>query len=57
MPEAAPRSALLVMDIQPGIIDRIADPAVFLARVTDAVRAARSKGRALTGKVFFGKPR
>jgi nicotinamidase-related amidase len=36
------RSALLVMDVQPGIIDRVADPAAFLGRITDAVRAARS---------------
>jgi nicotinamidase-related amidase len=35
------RSALLVMDVQPGIIDRVPDPAGYLARVTDAVRAAR----------------
>jgi nicotinamidase-related amidase len=42
MLDAADRSALLVMDIQPGIIDRVPDPAVFLARVTQAVHAARS---------------
>ncbi|MEI9936231.1 MAG: isochorismatase family cysteine hydrolase [Pseudomonadota bacterium] len=42
MPEAAPRSALLVMDIQPGIIDRVADSAALLARAEAAVRAARS---------------
>ncbi len=42
MVEAAHRSALLVMDVQPGIIDRVPDPAAFLARTTEAVRAARS---------------
>ena len=42
MVDAAPRSALLVMDIQPGIIDRVADPAAFLARAEIAVRVARS---------------
>jgi nicotinamidase-related amidase len=42
MLDAGLRSALLVMDIQPGIIDRVPDPAAFLARAQDAVRAARS---------------
>jgi nicotinamidase-related amidase len=45
MPEQSDRSAdgfaLLVMDVQPGIIDRAPDPAAYLARVTAAVRAAR----------------
>jgi nicotinamidase-related amidase len=41
MLDAAHRSALLVMDVQPGIIDRLADPTAFLARATEAVRAAR----------------
>jgi nicotinamidase-related amidase len=44
MLDAAPRSALLVMDIQPGILDRVPEPAAFLARATEAVRAARSHG-------------
>lgn len=44
MVDAATRSALLVMDIQPGIIDRVVEPEAFLARVTDAVRAARGQG-------------
>jgi nicotinamidase-related amidase len=30
------------MDIQPGILDRVPDPAGFLARATEVVRAARS---------------
>ena len=42
MVDSAHRSALLVMDVQPGIIDRVAEPAAFLGRITDAVRAARS---------------
>jgi len=37
----ADHSALLVMDVQPGIVDRAPDPAAYLARVTEAVRAAR----------------
>jgi nicotinamidase-related amidase len=41
MPDQADRSALLVMDVQPGIIDRAPDPGAYLARVTEAVRAAR----------------
>lgn len=36
------RSALLVMDVQLGVIDRVPDPAAYLARVTEAVRAARA---------------
>jgi nicotinamidase-related amidase len=44
MPEIAYRSALLVMDIQPGVIDRVADSAALLARAEGAVRAARSHG-------------
>jgi len=42
MLEEAQRSALLVMDIQLGVVDRIADSAAFLARASQAVRAARS---------------
>jgi nicotinamidase-related amidase len=42
MVDVALRSALLVMDIQPGILDRVPDPAGFLARAEGAVRAARS---------------
>jgi nicotinamidase-related amidase len=42
MVDVALRSALLVMDIQPGILDRVPDPAAFLARAEGAVRAARS---------------
>jgi nicotinamidase-related amidase len=46
MPDQADRfadhSALLVMDVQPGVIDRTPDPSAYLARVTEAVRAARA---------------
>src|SRR5450755_425621 len=42
MLEVAHHSAFLVMDIQPGIIDRVPDSAAFLARAAEAVRAARS---------------
>ncbi|HEY0463716.1 MAG TPA: isochorismatase family cysteine hydrolase, partial [Polyangiaceae bacterium] len=38
------RSALLVMDIQPGILERVADPPGLLARAEGAVRAARAHG-------------
>ena len=41
MPERADRSALLVMDVQPGIIERVPDSAAYLARVAAAVGAAR----------------
>lgn len=44
MPQAADRSALLVMDVQPGILDRVADSAAYLVRVGAAVRAARGHG-------------
>src|SRR5450432_169213 len=44
MLDAVHRSALLVLDIQPGIIDRVPDPAAFLVRAESAVRAARSHG-------------
>jgi nicotinamidase-related amidase len=43
MPDQADRSALLVMDVQPGIIERTPDPAAYLARVSEAVRAARER--------------
>jgi nicotinamidase-related amidase len=41
MLQPAQRSALLVMDVQPGILERVPDSAAYLARVSDAVRAAR----------------
>jgi nicotinamidase-related amidase len=42
MADQADRSAFLVMDVQPGIIDRAPDPTAYLARVAGAVRAARA---------------
>jgi nicotinamidase-related amidase len=42
MLEPANRTALLVMDVQPGILERAPDSAALLARLTDAVRAARA---------------
>ena len=41
MNHQADRAALLVMDVQPGVIDRAPDPAAYLARAAEAVRAAR----------------
>jgi len=41
MSDQSPRTALLVMDVQRGILDRLQNPAGYLARVTDAVRTAR----------------
>ena len=43
MPDQADRSALLVLDVQPGIIERTPDPAAYLARVSEAVHAARDR--------------
>jgi nicotinamidase-related amidase len=43
MTDQADRSALLVMDVQPGVVDRAPDPAAYLASVTEAVRAARGR--------------
>lgn len=50
------RSALLVMDVQPGIIDRVPDSAAFLARAGDAVRAARSRGMPILHVVVGFRP-
>ncbi len=38
------RPALLVMDVQPGVVERAPDPAAYLAAVTQAVQAARGHG-------------
>lgn len=38
------RTALLVMDVQPGIVGRIPDPDALLERVQRAVAAARDRG-------------
>jgi nicotinamidase-related amidase len=42
MPTEAQRAALLVMDVQPGILGRVPDSPSYLARVSDTVRAARA---------------
>lgn len=42
MPSQADACALLVMDVQPGIIDRVSDPADYVARVSRTVGAARA---------------
>jgi nicotinamidase-related amidase len=36
-------SALLVLDLQPGVIERVPDSASYLARIGDAVRSARDR--------------
>ncbi|HVW28013.1 MAG TPA: isochorismatase family cysteine hydrolase [Polyangiaceae bacterium] len=41
MPNEADRRALLVMDVQPGVVERVPDSAAYVTRVTEAVRAAR----------------
>ncbi len=43
MTNESQRSALLVMDVQPGILDRVPDSAAYLARVTETVTAARAR--------------
>jgi nicotinamidase-related amidase len=45
VPPIDPRhAALLVMDYQPGIIGRMPDPEPLLARVNEAIAAARDAG-------------
>ena len=56
MLDVADRSALLVMDIQPGIIDRVPEPAEFLARAESVVRAARSHAIAVIHVVVGFRP-
>ena len=43
MTNQADRTALLVMDVQPGILDRVQDHVAYLERTTDAVHRARSR--------------
>jgi nicotinamidase-related amidase len=43
MPSPNENSALLVMDVQPGVLDRISDKDAYLARVRTTVEAARRK--------------
>ena len=42
MPNQSDGTALLVMDVQPGVIDRVPDSAAYLARVSEAVQSARA---------------
>jgi nicotinamidase-related amidase len=44
MPNIQSDTALLVMDVQPGIIDRVDDQAAFLERATAATDYARAHG-------------
>lgn len=43
MPDQADPCALLLMDVQPGIIERLPEPAAYVARATEVVRAARER--------------
>jgi nicotinamidase-related amidase len=56
MIDQADRCALLVMDVQPGAIDRAPDPAAYLARVTEAVGAARARAVPLIHVVVGFRP-
>lgn len=44
MPNDTQKAALLVMDVQPGIIDRIEDKDAYLARAKSAVDHAHTRG-------------
>jgi nicotinamidase-related amidase len=44
MTDSLDNAALLVMDVQPGIVERVPDPDAYLARVSAAVDAAHAKG-------------
>jgi nicotinamidase-related amidase len=44
MPLPSEKSALLVLDVQPAIVARLPEPEAYLARVADAIGAARRKG-------------
>lgn len=50
------RTALLVMDVQPGIIERIADRDAYLARAEAAVEHARAKGMRVIQVVVGFRP-
>jgi nicotinamidase-related amidase len=56
MSDQADRAALLAMDVQPGIIDRTPDPADYLARVTEAVWAARGHAVAVIHVIVGFRP-
>lgn len=44
MPNEADPCALLVMDVQPGVVERVPESAAYVERVTEVVRAARARG-------------
>lgn len=56
MVDVEARSALLVMDVQAGIIDRVPDSAALLARVQEAMGAARSHAIAVIHVVAGLRP-
>jgi nicotinamidase-related amidase len=56
MPYDTRRTALLVMDVQPGIIDRIGDKDAYLARAKSAVDHAHAKGMRVIYVVVAFRP-
>ena len=44
MDRQSPRTALLVMDVQRGIVERFADDPIYLGRLREAVESARTRG-------------
>lgn len=56
MPTDTRRTALLVMDVQPGIVERIADKDAYLGRVTSAIDHARRAGTRVVHVVVGFRP-
>lgn len=56
MSSAPDHTALLVMDVQPGIIDRVDDAPAFLKRITAAVDAAHARGMPVIHVVVGFRP-
>ena len=56
MPDKQTDTALLVMDVQPGIIDRVADAPAFLKRTTAAIDAAHARGMTVIHVVVGFRP-
>jgi len=56
MSEPVGRSALLVMDVQPGIVERVHDSNGYLARVSAALSAARGSGMPVIHVVVGFRP-
>ncbi|HEY2854910.1 MAG TPA: isochorismatase family cysteine hydrolase [Gemmatimonadaceae bacterium] len=56
MPNNTDRIALLVMDVQPGVIDRIEDKDRYLARATTVVEHARAQGMRVIHVVVAFRP-